>query len=43
MYGEIILKLIFYFREWGIHLIDVTQDRDTRRAVVNTVINKRAY
>ena len=40
--GRIILKLILKKYDWsGADWIDMAQDRDTWRAVVNTVMNLR--
>jgi hypothetical protein len=39
--GRIILKWIFKKWDWGIDWIDMAQDRDRWRAVVNAVMNLR--
>jgi hypothetical protein len=39
--GRIILKLIFEKRDGKINLINMAQDKDRWRAVVNAVINLR--
>jgi hypothetical protein len=39
--GRIILKWIFKKWDWGMDWIDVAQDWDRRRAVVNAVMNLR--
>ena len=39
--GRIILKRIFGRLDGGIDWIDLAQDRDRWRAVVNTVMNRR--
>ena len=37
--GRMILKWVFEKCERGVNWIDVVQDRDTRRALVNAVMN----